>query len=79
MPLYHFHLRTRDEASHPAHSRTLPNLAAALAEAQHTARDMIRSRLRKVRSAPSGSLDIEDERGQPIARIMLADVARQIS
>ncbi|WP_066795879.1 DUF6894 family protein [Sphingomonas soli] len=79
MPLYHFHLRTRDEACHPTHSRMLPNLAAALAEAQHAARDMIRSRMRKMCSAPSGTLEIEDEKGRPIARILLADVAQQIS
>ena len=79
MPLYYFQLRTRDETAHPVQSRTLPNLAAALAEAQHTARAMMRGRLRKLRTEPSGSLDIEDEMRQPIARILLADIARQIS
>lgn len=79
MPLYYFQLRTHDEAAHPVQSRTLPNLAAALAEAQHSARGMIRERMRRIRGMPSGSLDIEDEMRQPVARILLADVAQQIS
>ncbi len=79
MPLYYFQLRTADAAPHAAQSRILPDLAAALAEAQHSARSMIRKRTRRQRGAPSGSLDIENETRQPIARILLADVARQIS
>lgn len=79
MPLYYFQLRTADVVLRPAQSRTLPDLSAALAEAQQFARSMIRNRMRRMRGAPSGSLDIEDEKRQPIARIMLADVARQIS
>ncbi|RYD54372.1 MAG: hypothetical protein EOP60_07750 [Sphingomonadales bacterium] len=79
MPLYYFQLRTADAAPHPAQARMLPNLAAALVEAQHAARGMIRTRVRRVLGAPSGSLDIEDEARQPVARILLADVAHQIS
>ncbi|MES2988892.1 MAG: hypothetical protein V4808_13380 [Pseudomonadota bacterium] len=57
----------------------LPNLAAALAEAQHSARGMMRNRMRHLLSPPKGSLDIEDEARRPIARILLADVVQQIS
>lgn len=79
MPLYYFQLRTTDAAPHPAQSRTLPDLGAALAEAQHSARSMMRSRMRHLLGIPSGTLDIEDEQRQPIARIMLAEVAQQIT
>lgn len=79
MPLYYFQLRTTDAAPHPAQSRTFPDLAAALAEAQHSARGMMRNRMRHLLGTPGGTLDIEDEAHQPVARIMLAEVARQIS
>jgi hypothetical protein len=81
MPLYYFHLRTHDAAAAPAtgKGREFPNLSAALAEAQHAARSTIRRRMRRVPGMPNGSLDIEDEKRQPIARILLAEVARQIS
>jgi hypothetical protein len=80
MPLYYFHLRTQGApASASGKGREFPNLSAALAEAQHSARAMIRNRMRHVAGMPNGSLDIEDEKRQPIARILLAEVARQIS
>ena len=43
------------------------------------ARALIHKRARRAPIDLHGSLDIEDERRQPIARILLADVARQIS
>ena len=79
MPRYRFSFRFADAASTPGQCREFPNLAAALAEAQHAARALIRNRMRHLRSTPSGSLDIEDETHRPLARIMLAEVARQIS
>ncbi|RYY23847.1 MAG: hypothetical protein EOP62_18925 [Sphingomonadales bacterium] len=79
MPLYYFQLRTTDAAAHPAQCRTFPDLATALAEAQHSARSMIRNRMRRIQDPLKGSLDIEDEMRQPRARILLADVAYQIS
>jgi len=79
MPRYHFNLRIADAAPSPGPCHDFPNLAAALAEAQHTARSLIRNRMRHLCSNLNGSLDIEDETHRPLARIMLAEVARQIS
>jgi hypothetical protein len=79
MPRYHFNLRSPDTRFVPGAGQDLPNLAAAMAEAHHAARALVRSRMRHHCSTPCGSLDIEDERRQPVARIMLAEVARQIS
>jgi hypothetical protein len=80
MPLYYFHLRTHDAAASATDDgREFPNLSAALAEAQHAARAMIRNRMRRLPGTPNGTLDIEDEKRRPIARILLAEVARQIS
>jgi len=81
MPQYFFNLRTPDAhpASFAAEGGFFPDLRAALAEANSTARALIHKRVRRAPTALHGSLDIEDEHRQPIARILLADVARQIS
>lgn len=79
MPLYYFHLRTGEAATLPKQGRNFPDLSAALAEAQHAARALVHNRMRRARGEANGSLDIVDEKREPIARIMLAEVARQIS
>ena len=79
MPHYYFQLRTKDEAAHAPQSRECPDLRTALAEAHSAARSMIHNQVRRARGEPGGILDVEDERRQPVARILLADVARQIS
>ena len=80
MPHYFFNLRTPDPHSDgPVEGMFFPDLGAALAEANSTARALIHKRVRRLPTALHGSLDIEDEHRRPIARILLADVARQIS
>jgi hypothetical protein len=80
MPYYFFNLRTPDaHPSLPAQGGTFPDLRTALVEANSAARALIHKRVRRAPLELHGSLDVEDERRQPIARILLADVARQIS
>ena len=79
MPHYYFQLRTKDEAAHVPQRREFPDLRAALAEAHSAARAMIHNQMRRTRGDFGGTLDIQDERREPVARILLADVARQIS
>ncbi|ATY31260.1 DUF6894 family protein [Sphingomonas psychrotolerans] len=80
MPQYFFNLAPPD--THPllaSPGGTFPDLRTALAEANSAARALIHKRVRRSPIALHGSLDIEDEHRRPIARILLADVARQIS
>jgi hypothetical protein len=79
MPQYFFNLRTPDAAPRFDRSGDFPDLRTALAEAHSAARTLIHKRARHAPLKLHGSLDVEDERRQPIARILLADVARQIS
>jgi hypothetical protein len=80
MPYYYFQLTTPTvTAPREPRARELPDLHAALVEAQHAARAMIRTQMRNAPFRFQGSLDIQDEGRRPVARIMLADVARQIS
>jgi hypothetical protein len=79
MPRYFFQLRTPNAAQHPARCGEFPNLGAALAEAHGAVRALIHKRARGAPADLYGSLDIEDERREAVARILLADVARQIS
>ena len=79
MPHYYFQLRTSDDAPHLSQSREYPDLKTALAEAHSAARAMIHNEVRRARGQLHGSLDIQDEMHEPVARILLADVAHQIS
>lgn len=79
MPHYFFRLNTRNAVPHKDQGGDFPDLRAALAGAHSTARAMLRTRMRHAPIEVHGSLDIEDERHRPVARILLADVARQIS
>ncbi|WP_333574342.1 DUF6894 family protein [Sphingomonas sp.] len=77
MPAYRFRLCTPDHHPHGMERRDLPDLRAALIAGHGLARALLR---RRADRAPlRGSLDIEDERDQPVARILLADLARQLS
>lgn len=74
MPTYYFNLKRCQVPEYRELSREHPNLETALADAQGTAR-RVRVRLRQLGSeAVQASLDIEDERHVPVARIMLANV-----
>jgi hypothetical protein len=78
MPCFYFHLRTANHAEQ-AERREFPDLREALIAANGAARSLIHKHVRRAPAPLHGSLDIQDERRLPVARIMLADVARQIS
>jgi hypothetical protein len=76
MPAYRFRLCTPDHHPHTAERRELPDLRQALIAGHSLARALLRHR----HGTPvRGSLDIEDDGDQPVARILLADLARQLS
>jgi len=77
MPAYRFRLCTPDHHPHTAERRELPDLRQALIAGHSLARALLRHR--SGRTPVRGSLDIEDDRDQPVARILLADLARQLS
>lgn len=79
MPVYHFTLRNRDTVAHRHAGREYPDLRAALADAHRAARSMIHNRRRHRAPDLPGSFDVEDARHQPVARILLADLVRQLS
>jgi len=79
MPCYYFNLRTPARTVERAERREFPDLREALIAANGAARSLIHNQVRRASVPFHGSLDIEDERRLPVARIMLADVARQIS
>lgn len=79
MPQYFFQLRTQNAAPYPHEARDLPDLRTALAEAQSIARSLIHNRVRRAPIELHASLEIADEGRRPVARVLLADVARQIS
>jgi hypothetical protein len=79
MPMYFFSLKTRNPIPHEERSGEYPDLRAALVEAHSAARAMLHTRRRRGPLEVHGSLDVEDDCRRPLARVMLADVARQIS
>jgi hypothetical protein len=79
MPSYFLHVRTPDHVVRPRQRHDFPDLGQALAAAHGAARTLLGGRARVAGVRPRGTVDVEDERGQPVARILLADVARQIS
>jgi hypothetical protein len=78
MPQFFFRLRTADRAVHAPQAHDLPDLRAALIAANSAARRLVRQEVRAAHAPVAGSFDIENERQEPIARIMLADLARQL-
>lgn len=78
MPQYYFQLRTNQSAPVDSAPIELPSLAAALVEARSAARTLV-TKARRPAQPLHGSLDVEDERRRPVARILLAEIARQIS
>lgn len=79
MPNFYFNVRTSHPVTHHPEPRELPDLRQAMVAAHGLAGALIRKQLRHGAPAPAGSLDIEDERRRPVARIMLAELARQIA
>lgn len=80
MPRYIFHLnRPEQQRVFKDEAHDLPDLAAALQKANKRARAVLR---RYVRCGPEevrGALDIQDINHQPVARIYLGELMRQIS
>ncbi len=78
MPQFFFRLRTPDHAVHLPQAYELPDLRAALIAANAAARRVVRNEVRTAHRPVAGSFDVENERQEPIARIMLAELARQL-
>lgn len=78
MAQFFFRLRTPDHAVHLAQAHEHPDLRAALIAANFAARRVVRREVAVAHGRIAGSLDVENERQEPVARIMLADLARQL-
>lgn len=78
MPNYVFRVRTPDNVAHQAQHIELPDLNAAMAQAQRYARTLIRHPIRRGQRTFGGAMDVEVG-DQPIARLLLSEVAMQIS
>jgi hypothetical protein len=78
MPSFIFRLRTPDKSPHRAESHDFPDLEQAMAQASRLARTLVRNPVRRGHMAIGGTLDIENEASQPIARFVLREVAQQI-
>jgi hypothetical protein len=79
MATYIFRVRTPDRTDHRIEQHDFPDLPAALVGAQRAARLLVRNPVRRGRTAIAGSLDVENDGHQPVARLMLAEIAHQIS
>jgi hypothetical protein len=80
MPTYHFTLRKCPPLDYRGLPREYPDLDTALADAQRAAREVVGQHLRSDGlRVDQASLDIEDERHRPVARIMLAELVRRAS
>lgn len=78
MPTYAFRVRTPDNIAHRVQHIELPDLNAAMAQAQRYARALIRTPVRRGQRAIGGAMDVELG-DQPVARLLLSEVALQIS
>jgi hypothetical protein len=78
MPSYFFCVHTPDRTARLPECRELPDLEAAVTTANRWARKMVRHAARRGGTV-NGSLEVENEWRRPVARLLLADVARLIS
>jgi hypothetical protein len=80
MPAFSFHLCTTGTSRPISTDRSeFPNVGAALTEANRIGWAMIRKRARRKPCELSGRLDVRDESNTPVARLLLAELAQQIS
>lgn len=80
MPRYIFHLnRSGADIAFTDEAHELPDLTAALQKANSRARAVLRRCVRCGPDAVRGTLDIQDASRQPVARIYLSELMRQIS
>lgn len=79
MPTYFFRVRTPDRLAHRVECHEFADLNAALIKAQRAARSLIRNPARRGNKVIGGSLDIENEDNRAVARLMLTEVAHQIT
>jgi len=79
MPSFTFRLRTPDKVAHGAECHDFPDLDTALIVASRTARSLVRNPVRRGIKTLSGSLDVENDAHQTVARLVLREVAHQIS
>ncbi|OWK29564.1 DUF6894 family protein [Sphingomonas mucosissima] len=78
MTTYIFRVRTPDNIVHQVQCNELPDLDAAMAQAQRYARTLVRNPVRRGARTIGGALDVEVA-DRAIARLLLSEVAIQIS
>jgi hypothetical protein len=80
MPHYFFRIRSNEASEREVSGRDYPNLWTGMVDAQEAARKMIHKRPRRAGMPDlQGCVDVEDEHHRPVARIMLSELARQLS
>jgi hypothetical protein len=79
MPHYFLRLRTPDQVTHHSDKHEVTSFNEAIAVANRAALALIRNRVRRGVTGPRGVLDVEDENRRPVARILLTELAQQIS
>ena len=79
MPIYFLNLRSRDPAERREVRCECRDLSAALDRALQTARNIIGRGYEPMTMDSRDRVDIEDEHHRPVARIVLAELAQQIS
>lgn len=75
MPRYYFHLQTHGDRLMDKHGLALPDAEAAWYQAVRSARDFLRADLEMGCSFDGQTVEIEDERGMPVAELPLREVA----
>lgn len=80
MPHYIFHLnRSAPNVAFKDETYDLPDLTAALQKANSRARAVLHRCAKCGPGAVRGTLDIQDAHHQPVARIYLSELMRQLS
>ena len=77
MALFSLNLRVGSSWTHPIASRDFPDLNAALAEANASARSLLHKR-NPARSDLHGRIDVVNESGQTVARVLLSEALAQM-
>jgi hypothetical protein len=76
MPRYYFHIRSSAGLIRDPDGTELPDLAAALAEAERSARDLLADLLKAGDVVDGQAFEISDAEGSVLARLPFRDVLR---
>ena len=76
MPRYYLHLRDGEDTAEDPEGKDLPDLEAAIAEAEVGARDILAAMLRAGEPLNGQSIQIVDDTGTVLATVRFRDVFR---